>query len=52
MVQIAPLHSSRTVLKNFWFLPVFVDVFIVIRFIMISDELPMHETHLCHRMEA
>ena len=37
--------SSRTFLQNYWFLPVFVVVFIVIRFIVMSCPLPMDDKH-------
>ena len=42
MVKLASTLSSRTFLLNFWFLPVFVVVIIVIRPILISYCLPMH----------
>ena len=41
----ASTFSSRTSLLNFWFLPDFVVVFIVIRLVVISYWSPMHGKH-------
>ena len=51
MVQMAST-PSRTFLLNFWFLPVSVVVLIVIRLIVISYWLPMHDQHKFTPMEA
>ena len=48
----ASTPSSRTYLLNFSILPVFVVVLIVIRLIVISYWLPMHDQHKCTPMRA
>ena len=48
----ASILSSRTFLLSFWFLPIFVVVSIVIRLIVTSYWLPMHDKYSCPQIEA